>query len=188
MPGKKLPIAVQQHHLPGLEQRIVIRTHVADRVALQLQAAMLPLLFLHVILRVRKRCDHLIAAPHRIPATVVKMQVRIDDDVDIFRRDSGGVQVVEQLGRLFEDLDQAVRQFVADASLDQNVLLAGAHKQRIQSRVEPVLLVRRDLLRPHGLRNDSEKGSAIEEVSSIGDDCEFEIAESCAMHKAAFRN
>ena len=149
---------------------------------------MLPLLLLHVILRSRKRRYHSIPALHRIPAAVVKMQMRIDDDVDIFRRDSGGVQVVEQLGRLFEDLDQAVRQFVADTSLDQDVFLAGAHEQRIQSRVEPVLLVRRALLRPHGFCNDSEEGPGVKEVGSIGDDCEFEIAESCAMHKMAFSN
>ena len=80
-------------------------------------------------------------------------------------------------------LDQAIRQFVANASLDQNVFLASAHEQRIQSRVEPVLLIRRDLLRPHGLWKDSEKRPAVEEVCSIGDDCEFEIADSCAMHE-----
>src|ERR1700720_437368 len=149
---------------------------------------MLPLLLLHVIFRVREGCNNPIAAPHGIPAAVVEMQVRIDDDVDIFRRDSGGVQVVEQLGRLFEDLDQALRQFVAYASFDQNVLLAGAHEQRIQSRVEPVLLVGRNLLRPQGLGDDTKKGSAVEEVSSIGDNSKFEIAESCAVHKTAFSN
>ena len=118
---------------------------------------------------------------------MVKMQVRIDDDVDIFRRDSGGVQVVEQLGRLLVDLHHLFGEFVADASFDQDVFLAGADEQRIQSGIEAVLLVRRDLLRPHGLRNYAEEGSAIEEVGSVGDDGEFEIAESCAMHKTGLQ-
>ena len=148
---------------------------------------MLPLFLLDVILRVRKGRDHLIAAPHRIPAAVIKMQVGVDDDVDIFRRDPGGVQVVEQFGRLFVDMHHLFGQFVADASFDEDVFLAGAHEQRIQSRFEPVLLVGRDLLRPHGLRNDAEEGSAVEEVGSVGDDGEFEIAESCAMHKESYQ-
>ena len=81
-------IAIQQHHLPALNQRIVIRTHIADRVALQLQPPMLPLLPLRVILRLGKCRDYLITAPNRIPSAVIKMQMCVDDNVDILGRNS----------------------------------------------------------------------------------------------------
>src|SRR5208282_3658071 len=86
----------------------------------------------------------------------------------------------------FVDLHQLLRQFIADAGLNQDVLLARPHQQGIQSRLNPVLLVRQQLLRPHRLRNYAKESSAIKKVSSVGNDGEFKIAESCSMHKATF--
>jgi len=45
------------------------------------------------------------------------------------------------------------------------------------------LVVGRGLLGPHGLGDDTEIGAGIEEVGAVGDDGEFEIAESCAVHE-----
>ena len=114
---------------------------------------------------------------------MVKMQVCVDDHVDVFRRQSGGVQIVKQPGWLGVDLHHLVGHFVADASLNQDIFLSRAHQQRIQSRVEPVQRVGCDLLRPHGFRHDAEKSPGVTDIGSIGDDSEFEIAKRCAIHK-----
>jgi len=128
---------------------------------------MLPFLPLCVVLRFRKRRHESIAAPNRVPSAVIEMEMGVDDDVDVFRGDSGGVEVLEQLGRLLVDLRHLLRQFVADAGFDQDVLVAGAHEQRIQSCIDAVLRIGHDFLRPHCLRNHAEESSAIEEVGSI---------------------
>jgi len=61
------------------------------------------------------------------------MQVRVDDDVDVFGGDSGSREIRQQLRGLAVELDHALRQLVAHAGFDQDVLLAGVDQQRVES-------------------------------------------------------
>src|SRR5579863_5661721 len=90
-----LPVSLQQLHLTAGDQRIIVVLHVADGVALTGVAGVLPFALLHVILRLGKRGHSLPALPDRVPSTVIEVQVRVDDNVDVFGRNADGGQVVE---------------------------------------------------------------------------------------------
>ena len=76
---------------------------------------------------------------------MVEVKMRVDDDVDVFGSDAGGVKVVEQFGGLLVDLHQLVGKLVADTGFDQDIFVPGADEQRIQSGIETVLIVGRGL-------------------------------------------
>ena len=86
--GNNLLVAFHGLHLAAGNQRIVVVADVADGIALVLLASMLPLPFLHVILGVRESCDNLVSLSHRVPSTMVEMQMGVDDDVDILGRNT----------------------------------------------------------------------------------------------------
>ena len=50
----------------------------------------------------------------------------IDDDVDVFGGNSSGSKIRKQLRGLAVELDHALRELVADAGFNENVLFAGA--------------------------------------------------------------
>jgi len=87
-PRDNFLVAAQQLHMPRCDQRIVIRADVADGVTLQLQSPVLPLALGSVIRRFGKRRDDLIALPDRVPAAMVEVQMRVNDDVDVFWSDA----------------------------------------------------------------------------------------------------
>ena len=149
---------------------------------------MFPLPLLRVILCVWKGCYELFSATDCVPAAMVEMQVRVDDDVDVFGRNSCGVQIVEQFSGLLVDLHHLFGQFVADAGLNQNVFICRCARAANSGPRQGGSSRQRDLFGPQGLWDHSKEGSAIEEVGSVGDDGEFEVAESCAMHREAVSN
>ena len=108
---------------------------------------------------------------------MIEVQVRVDDNVDLVRGNAGGGEVVEQLGRLAIKLDHAVGELVAHTGLDQHGLLAGANHERVKTGSDVVAAVGFDPARPHHFRDNAEECSAVERVSSIRKDTEFEVAE-----------
>src|SRR3989440_341324 len=99
-------IAAQQLHLPAFNQWIVVLADVADGVALELLVPMQPLAFRRVIHRSRKRRHNFSTLPHGIPSAVVEMQMAVDYDIDLFRRNSCSRQVL-QPAKLLENLSAA---------------------------------------------------------------------------------
>ena len=142
----------------------------------------LPFPFLHVILRFRERGDHLIALPDGVPAAMIEVQVSVDDDVDVFRRNARRAELLQQLCRLAVDLDHSFREFVAHAGFDQHGLRPGAHHDRVQSQGHQVVGVRFYLALPQAFGDDAEHASAIEVVNPVGDGGQFEIAQGDALH------
>ena len=108
---------------------------------------------------------------------MIEVQVCVDHDVDVVRRNACGGQVVEQLRGLTENLDQSVRQLVADAGFDQNRLLSGLHHDRIQSDRDVVLGVGFHFLSPHDFGNDAEESSSVQPVNAVRNGDEFEVAQ-----------
>ena len=84
---------LNQPHLTAGDHRLVIVCNVADAVALPLAAAMLYLAQMGNILRIRKEGLGLATfVEHRVPTTVVPVQVRVDDDVNVLRPEPCGNQ------------------------------------------------------------------------------------------------
>src|SRR5207245_8859820 len=109
---------------------------------------------------------HRALLPHRVPAAMIEVQMGIDDDVDVLRTHAAGRKIVEQLRRLAVNLHHLFRQLVADPSLDENVLFAGANEQRIEPGDDEIFLIRDQLARPHDLGHDSEERSSVERIGS----------------------
>src|SRR5213080_873178 len=178
-----LLIAAQQFHLPAFDQRIVIFTNVADGIALERLVSMPPLALGRVILCFRKCRYDLSVLPDRIPSAVVEMQMAVDYDVDLFRRNSRSGQVLQQLRRLTVNHLHFFRELVVDSGFDQDCLLARLHHNGIESNRHEIILVRLDLLAPHTFRNDSEEGATIETVEAVGDSGKLEITKVHPSHR-----
>src|SRR5579884_3932407 len=95
--GQQLAISMQQLHLSRLDQRVVVVADVADAIAFGLKLAMLPLPMLDVVLGVRESRDPLAVAVNRVPSTVIEMQMRVDDGVNVFGSDANSMERVQQL-------------------------------------------------------------------------------------------
>ena len=80
--------------------------------------------------------------------------------------------------RLFVEL-------VADAGLDEDVVLAGAHQQRIEAERNGVALVGRDALFPHDFGDDAEHGAAVGAIDAVGEDGQLEVAECRSVHRSS---
>src|SRR5450631_4072907 len=75
--------AFEQRHLPARDQRIVVLRDVTDGVPFAWMARILPLAFWREVFGARKRRHELaIRITDSIPSAMIKMQVRIDDNVD----------------------------------------------------------------------------------------------------------
>src|SRR5579864_6461163 len=112
-----------------------------------------------------------------IPAAMIEVQVRVNDNVDFFRGNTSRAQIFQQLFLRFKNLLPLLLQFIADTGFNQDVLLACANEHRIAAHGDAVELVRWSFLLPHDLGNDAEKCSTIGYIRSIGDRCQFKIAE-----------
>src|SRR5512146_159461 len=82
-----LAIAGDQLHLAGLDQWIVVVADIADAIAFVLLLRVFPLAALYVVLRPRKGRDRASIFVVRVPAAVIEMKMRIDDDIDFVGRD-----------------------------------------------------------------------------------------------------
>src|SRR6266480_5616746 len=108
--------------------------------------------------------------------------MRVDHDVDVLGSNSARIKILEQLGGLAVDLAHLVRQLVANASLDQDVLFSGANQQRIQPGRNEIPFIGGGLFGPHDFGNDAEERAAVEGIGAIGEDAEFEVAEIELVH------
>ena len=113
---------------------------------------------------------------------MIEVQMGIDDDVDVLRTHAAGRKIVEQLRRLAVNLHHLFRQLVADPSLDENVLFAGANEQRIEPGDDEIFLIRDQLARPHDLGHDSEERSSVERIGSVREYAQLKIAQCHLVH------
>ena len=116
---------------------------------------------------------------------MIEMQVRVDDDVDVLRRNATRRQILEQFRRLPIELDHPVRELVAHSGLNQHRLLSGTNQQRVESGGYIVLLVDRHPARPHHLGHDAKKCSAIQRISPIRKNAEFKVSKRDPLHETS---
>ena len=87
-PGNDFAIFFGQLHLAAGDQRIVVRADVTNAIALALHLADLPLAARRKILCIGESWDSNAVAYDRVPSAMVKVQMRIDDDINLLGRDS----------------------------------------------------------------------------------------------------
>ena len=116
---------------------------------------------------------------------MIKMQVGVDDDIDIFRRNAACGEIVEQLRRLSVKLDHALRKLVAHPGFDQHILLTRPDEQRVESGGHIVFIVGRRLARPHHFGYDPKKSAPVERISPVRKSAEFKIAKRELMHQSS---
>src|SRR4029077_17190324 len=164
------------------DKRVVIITEIGDGIAFVLLARVLPLAFLHVILRVRESGNDFVSLTYGIPSAMIEVQMGVDDDVDIFGRNTRGAEIIQQFSGLTIEVDQAAGQFIPEAGLNQDSLIAGGHQHGIDASREQVLLVGFFFPFPHDLGDHAKENSAIQVIGTVRDGGEFEIAEREAVH------
>ena len=179
--GDDFRVAAQQRHLSAFDQGIVILRDVADPVALVF-VGVLPLAFLHVVLRPGERAGNLVALADGVPSAMIEVEMAIDDDVYVVRRYARRGQLVEQLSGLAVDLDHSFGQLVARAGFNQHGLRAGADDDGVQAQGNEIVALRLDLSFPETSGDNTEHASAIEVVDPVRDSGQLKIAEVDALH------
>ena len=100
---------------------------IADGVTLTL-VGVLPLAFLSIVPGFRKSRLDRVARPNRVPSTMIEMQMGVDDNINVIRREAGRAELIEKLCRLTVDLYHLVWEFVANAGFDQNIFVPAANQ------------------------------------------------------------
>lgn len=169
---------IEQRHLSVGQQRIVIVTDIADRVALQLQMAVLHLSAMDEIAGVGKSGDDAaIRVAGGVPAAVIEMQMGVEDDVHVFGLDVRRLEAVHQQLSGVEDAALLFAQFVANAGFDHYGMSAGADDDGVGAEHDLVSRVGRGALFPERLGHHAEHGSTIEQIGAVAEDGQLEIAQ-----------
>jgi hypothetical protein len=118
--------------------RVLDRQRVAR---LALGVPVLPFLSTHDVPRVREGGHPLAVDQHRVPADVIEVEVGADHGVDLFAREAGGGEVVEERrveGQRFHAGDLAV---VADARVDDDLAVAGGDAEGVDRQHQVAVVV-----------------------------------------------
>src|SRR4051812_5941339 len=139
---------------------------------------MLPLAALRVVGGVRK-CwlDFAALVAKSVPAAMIEVKMRIDDDVDLLAPHAHGFEFAQKLCFSVVDGCQFLWKFVANAGLDEDSFAASAHQHRIGSAGDPVQRVSFDFLFPQWFGDYAEQASGIEVISSIRKNRQLERAQ-----------
>src|SRR5207245_252426 len=119
--------------------------------------------------------DGAVRVERGVPAAVVEVQVRVDDDVYFLGTNASSGERGRQQLLVGVDLAHLGGLLVADAGLDDHGVFAGADDDGVEAEQDAVLVVGRDALLPQGLGHDAEHGSAVEQVGAVGADGQLEV-------------
>ena len=180
----------EQGHLTGLDERIVVGGEIADAVAVELEMTVGDLAGVGEVAGVGEGGgDGAIGVEGGVPATVVEVEVGIDDNVDLLGVDTGGGERGGEEFLIAVDLTHLGGLLVADAGLDEDGVVSGADDGGVESQEDAVLVVGGGAFLPECLGDDTEHGTAVEPVYAIGADGEFVVSEvgTCAYECVACR-
>ena len=126
--GHNFCLSFDQLHLARINQWIVIVAEIAHAIALQLQLSVPPFAFGCVVFCLGEGGNGVPVAIYSVPAAMVEMEMRVDDDVNVFRSRTSFAEAVQQLFRRLPDSFLLFLQLVADAGFDQHIELSGAYQ------------------------------------------------------------
>src|SRR5579863_7712979 len=131
-------------------------------VALIRLQGMLVLGLLDHVARTRERGNHFAAIGARVPAAVVKMEVRVHDHIDVFRFYAAIAKPLDKMGA-FESIDIPKLDvlFFADSGLYQDALSTGQNEEAIKFQANAIASIRLNFLLPQWLRNYAEHRSTV---------------------------
>src|SRR6185503_5950341 len=128
------------------------------------------------VARARERRDDLVGRAVGVPARVIEVQVRVDDERDLVRPHAAARELAEETWRLV-DAEVALLLLIelrAGSGLDEHDVRAVADEQAVHVHGHTVQLIRRLLLLPQHLRHDAEHRPAIEAEDAVAEDLHLE--------------
>ena len=125
------------------------------------------------------KCGHHFAmfVQTRVPAAVVEVEMRVDDDVHIFKSDAGGGEALRRSCFASKTARSFSGSLLPMPGFDNDGVLTGTDNDGVEAKLDAVLRIRGCTLLPHGLGHHTEHGSAVEIIGAIGEDGQLEIAE-----------
>jgi hypothetical protein len=123
-----------------------------------------------------------------VPATVVEVEMGVEDVGNLSRRDARGGQGCGQKSLILVYLLHFQRLLVANPGLDQDDVPTGTDDAGVEAKSNAVLVVGGNTLLPEHLRNDAEHRSAVQQVGAVGAKGQFEISKSKATADELIRH
>ncbi len=125
-------------------------------------------------------CDGAVGVESGVPATVVEVQVGVEDVRDVFGADTGGCERGGQELVVLVDLPHFGGELVAETGFDDDERRGHADDERVEAKEDAVLVIGRSAAAPERLGNYAEHGATVEEEGAVGAEGQFEVAEGMA--------
>jgi len=113
-----------------------------------------------------------------VAASVVKVEMGIDDKIDLIGTDSLGTEIVDERIAFLDAID--IAEFCcplgAVAGFDEDVFVLRSNQERVGSQANAVAIVGRRFLLPERFRDHSEHGTAIEKKIAAVQVSDFQFA------------
>src|SRR5487761_396463 len=178
--GNNFLLAFDQPPLACFFDRHIIFKQETGAVALRRLFCRLQVFLLHEVTRFRKRRARFTIHNSRIPTAMIEMQMRVDDEVDVFRSYSVRGKLVRKSRRTLEgiNLPALLVPFVTRTRFHQIGLSRRAYKQAIHREQNPVPLVGARLLFPHRLWYHAKHRAAVEAQRPVIQHQKFQVPQS----------
>ncbi len=176
--GKNLGIASQGMPLAGFLHREKSFVEVASAVAFGGVGGVSDFRGLNDVFGVGKSGDGLVVNEFCVAASVVKVEMGIEDTIDLIGTDSFGTEIVDERIAFLDAID--VAEFWcplgAVAGFDQDVFVLRSNQERVGSQANAVAIVGRRFLLPERFRDHAEHGTAVEIKIATVQVLDFEFA------------
>ena len=158
----------------------MIRIDVAHFVAEMAFMRVLPFAAPRVIARLGKSGPHRGIGQDGVPAAVVEVEVRVDDDIHAFRIDRVAADYFRHRGRNggeFHALARLLARLIACAGFHQDSVAASLDDVAVEGQPDAVFLIRLELFAPKSAGDDAEHCAAVPPVEARLHQGDFEIAQ-----------
>src|SRR5690242_11094223 len=184
--GKNAAASLQHAPLSRFADGEHVLREIAGTVALGWMKSMLDLGAVNVVFGVGKRGNRDAVGQPRAAAGVIKVEMRVDHDVDLRGRDAlclqrGSERITGFHGVYVAEL---VAPLCAVAGLNQDRLTVSAHEKRVAAEGAAVAFVGRHFLVPERFRNNAEHGASVKAESAAAHKTDVHISKE---HSRAFR-
>ena len=176
--GKNFGIASEGMPLAGLLHREKSFFEVASAIAFGGVGGVSDFPGLNDIFGVGKSGDGFVINEFCVAASVVKVEVGIDDTIDLTGTDSFGTEIVDERIAFLDAIDVAElgRPLGAVAGFDEDVFVLRSNQERVGSQANAVAIVGRRFLLPERFRDHAEHGTAVEIKIAAVQVLDFEFA------------
>jgi len=176
--GKNFGIASEGMPLAGLLHREKSFFEVASAIAFGGVGGVSDFRGLNDVFGVGKSGDGFVVNEFCVAASVVKVEMGIDDKIDLIGTDSFGTEIVDERIAFLDAID--VAEFWcplgAVAGFDEDVFVLRSNQERVGRQANAVAIVGRRFLLPERFRDHAEHGTAVEIKIAAVQVLDFEFA------------